>query len=81
MKTGVIDIIIYLFQVYLKQRYYPRYFKKINIIIFKKLKKGDYLKLKLYKFIVLLDIFNKALEVVISKKLNNITEEYKLLLL
>jgi len=32
-------------------------------------------------FIILLNIFNKILEIVISRKLNNITEEYKLLLL
>jgi len=45
------------------------------------LKKGDYLEPKSYKFIILLDKFNKALEVIISRKLNNIAEEYKLLLL
>ncbi len=43
--------------------------------------KSDYLELKLYRFIILLDIFNKALEIIIFKKLNNITEEYELLLL
>jgi len=47
----------------------------------KKPKKGNYLKLKLYRFIILLDTFNKALEVVISKRSNNIIKEYKLLLL
>jgi len=45
------------------------------------LKKGDYLELKLYRFIILLNTFNKALEVVISRRLNNIAEKYKLLLL
>jgi hypothetical protein len=45
------------------------------------MKKDNYLELKLYKSIVLFNIFNKTLEVIISKKLNNITEEYELLLL
>ncbi len=81
IKTEIINIIIYLFQTYLRQGYYLKYFKKINIIILKRLKKGDYLELKLYKFIIFFNIFNKALEIIISRKLNNIAEEYKLLLL
>jgi len=58
-----------------------KYFKKVNIIILKKSKKNDYLKPKLYIFIIFLIIFNKVLEVIISRKFNNITEKYKLLLL
>jgi len=45
------------------------------------LKKDDYLELKLYRPIVLFNTFSKALEIVISKRLNNIVKKYKLLLL
>jgi len=37
-------------------------------MFFKKLKKNDYLELKLYKFIILLDIFKKIIDIIISKK-------------
>ena len=36
--------------------------------------KDNYLKLKIYRFIVLLDILNKILKSVIIKKFNNIAE-------
>jgi len=42
-------------------------------------KKIDYSKPKLYRPIVLLDTLGKALEAVISRKLNDIAEEYELL--
>jgi len=65
--------------VYLKVRYYLIKFKKANIIILKKLKKEDYLELKLYYLITLLSTLKKALKVVIIKKLGNLIKEYKLL--
>ncbi len=64
---------------YLKVRYYLIKFKKANIIILKKLKKEDYLELKLYYLITLLSTLKKALKVVIIKKLGNLIKEYKLL--
>jgi len=50
-----------------------------NIIVLKKLKKGDYLELKSYKLIVLLDTLGKILEAVVSRRLSNIAEKYELL--
>jgi len=65
--------------VYLRVKYYLIEFKKANIIILKKLKKEDYLKLKLYSLITLLNTLKKVLEVVIIKKLGNFIKKYKLL--
>jgi len=65
--------------VYLRVKYYLIEFKKANIIILKKLKKEDYLKLKLYYLITLLNTLKKVLEVVIIKKLGNFIKKYKLL--
>ncbi len=48
-------------------------------MILKKLKKEDYLKLKLYYLITLLNILKKVLIIIIIKKLNNFIKEYKLL--
>ena len=42
------------------------------IIIFRKSDKNNYIKLKVYRFIVLLNILNKTLESVIIKRFNNI---------
>ncbi len=64
---------------YLRVKYYLIEFKKANIIILKKLKKEDYLKLKLYYLITLLNTLKKVLEVVIIKKLGNFIKKYKLL--
>ena len=44
-----------------------------------KLGKNDYLKLKIYYFIVLLNILDKALESVIIKKLSDIAERNNIL--
>ncbi len=54
-------------------------FKKANIIILKKLKKEDYLKLKLYYLFTLFNTLRKVLKVVIIKKLSNLIKKYKLL--
>jgi len=47
------------------------------MIILKKSKKIDYFEPKSYRLIILLDILGKALEAVISRKLNDIAEEYE----
>ena len=49
-----------------------------NIIILRKPAKKNYLKIKVYRLIALLNILNKALEIIIGKKFNKITEGYKI---
>ena len=62
--------IIYLFQICLKIEYHFMKFKKINIIVFKSLKKNDYSKFKAYKSIALLSILNKTFKTIIITKFN-----------
>jgi len=45
------------------------YFKKTIIIMLRKLKKKDYLKSLSFKFITLLDMLNKILDLIILKRL------------
>ncbi len=58
--------------------YYFKKFRKINIIILKKLKKKNYFKSKL---IALLNILKKILKIVITRRLNNYIKDNNLLLL
>jgi len=53
--------------IYLSLKYYLREFKKVNIIILKKLKKEDYIILKAYYLIILLNTFNKALKLIVIR--------------
>jgi len=78
-ETQVMKVIVHLFQAYLNIEYHLRHFKEANIVILKKPKKIDYFESKLYRPIVPLDILGKALEAIISRKLNDIAEENKLL--
>ena len=47
--------------------------------MFRKSSKNDYLKLKIYRFIALLNILSKVLKSVIIKKLNNIAKNNNML--
>ena len=47
--------------------------------MFRKSGKDDYSELKIYYFIVLLDILNKILKLIIIKKLSNIVERNNML--
>jgi len=51
----------------------------VNLIVLKKLKKGDYSKLKSYRLIVLLNTLGNVLEIVVLRRLSNIAEKYELL--
>ena len=70
---------IYLFRAYITQKYHFYFFRQANIIILRKSDKDDYLKLKIYRLIVLLDILNKILKLIIIKKFNNIAERNNML--
>jgi hypothetical protein len=50
-------IIIRLFQIYINQKVYSKTFKKIIIVIIRKDDDRDYLNLKVYKSIALLNIY------------------------
>jgi len=56
------------------------YFKKTITIILRKLNKKDYFKLLFLRFIVLLNILNKILKLIISKRLYYIVKIYNTLL-
>ena len=59
--------------------YYPRRFKEVKIIIFKKPIKLDYSEIKVYRLIVLFYTLNKTLKIVIIKILSDYAEDYGLL--
>jgi len=69
----------HLFQTCLKMRHHLKRFKKINTVILKKLKKSDYLQLKIYRLIILLNILNKTFETIVIKCLNDYAEKHNLL--
>jgi hypothetical protein len=87
ISNKVIYLIVYyspkfimrLFQVCLNQRVHSEAFKKTIIIILRKNGNKDYLSSKLYKFIALLNIFEKILKAVISNYIYFLVEIYTLL--
>ena len=68
-----------MFNVYVKLGYHPKVFKRANTIVLRKFKKNDYINLKAYRLIVLLNIIGKTLESVIVKKLIDVTKANHLL--
>ena len=68
-----------LFNACVKLRYYPKVFKRANTVILRKLKKNDYIDLKAYRLIVLLNTIKKALELVVIKKLTDVAKANYLL--
>ena len=61
----LISKITHFFQACFIIDHYLKEFKKINIIIFRKFKKNDYLKFKTYKSIALLNTLNKTFKMII----------------
>ncbi len=78
-ETEIMKAIVHLFQACLNIGYHPRHFKEASTVILKKPKKTDYSEPKSYRPITLLDTLGKALEAIISRKLNDMAEEYELL--
>ena len=58
-----------LFERYYRKKIQSTHFKRSIIIILRKFEKKNYSELKLYKSIALLNILNKTLESIISKRL------------
>ena len=59
--------------------YYSKEFKIINIIILRKLRKNNYVKLKLYRSIALLNTLKRILKKIIAKRLSDYVKENILL--
>jgi hypothetical protein len=66
----MMQLLILLFIVCIQQRYHSKAFKKINIITLKKIDKKNYTISKTYRSIALLNIINKILEFIMSKKIS-----------
>ncbi len=56
------------------------YFKKTITIILLKLRRKNYFKLLFFKFIALLNILNKILELIILKRLRYVVKTHNILL-
>jgi hypothetical protein len=76
----MMQLFISLFVVYIQQTYHSKAFKKINIITLKKVDKRDYTISKTYRSIALLNIIEKILKFIMSKKISWITKTHRLLL-
>jgi hypothetical protein len=76
----MIQLFISLFIVCIQQTYHLKTFKKINIITLKKIDKKDYTISKTYRSIALLNIIEKILKFIMSKKISWITKTHRLLL-
>lgn len=68
-----------LFNVCINFNCHLKQFKKTWTVILRKLKKNDYIKLKMYWFIAFLNTMSKVLELIIIRKLSNITKIYHML--
>ena len=72
------SIVTVLFNVCLNNDYCYDRFKELITITFKKLIKENYSQLKVYKLITLLNTLNKALKLIIVKRINYLTEIFDL---
>jgi len=61
------------------QEYHSKQFKKAQTIVLCKLKKNDYIDLKAYQFIALLNIISKTLKLIIIRRLSNLVETHHML--
>jgi len=77
--TELTSILISLFNACVIHKYHSKQFRKAQTIVLCKSKKSNYIDLKMYRFIALLNIMNKTLKSIIIKRLNDITETYHML--
>jgi hypothetical protein len=75
----MMQLFISLFVVCIQQTYHSKAFKKINIITLKKIDKKNYTISKTYRSIALLNIIEKILEFIMSKKISWIAKTHRLL--
>ncbi len=77
--TELTSILISLFNACVTHKYHLKQFKKAQTIILRKLKKSDYINLKTYWLIALLDTMSKTLKSIMIKKLSDIAETHHML--
>ncbi len=66
--TKLISVLMSLFNICMIHKYHSKQFKKTQTIVLYKSKKSNYINLKLYWFIALLDIMSKVLKLIMIKK-------------
>ncbi len=77
--TELTSILISLFNACVTHKYHLKQFKKVQTIVLCKSKKSNYIDLKMYQFIALLNIISKTLESIMIKRLSDITETHYML--
>jgi hypothetical protein len=65
----MIKLLISLFEICIQQIYHSKAYKEVNTITLKKLKKKDYTISKSYRLIILLNIIDKIMKSIMSKKI------------
>ena len=75
----LISVLMSLFNACIIHKYHLKQFKKTQTIVLYKLKKSNYIDLKTYWFIALLDIMSKALKSIMIKRLSDIVETHCML--
>ncbi len=75
----LISVLTSLFNACVTHKYHSKKFKKTQTIVLRKLKKSDYIDLKTYRLIALLDIMSKALKSIMIKRLSDIVETHRML--
>ena len=68
-----------LFNACVKLGYHPKVFKRANTVVLRKPKKNDYTNLKAYRLIALLNTIEKALKLVVARKLIDVAKANHLL--
>ncbi len=71
--TELTLILINLFNACVIHKYHLKQFKKAQTIVLYKSKKSDYIDLKMYWLIALINIMNKTLKSIMIKRLSDIT--------
>ena len=77
--TKLFSVLMSLFNACMIHKYHSKQFKKTQTIVLCKSKKSDYIDLKTYRLIALLDIISKALKTIMIKRLSDITEIHYML--
>ena len=77
--TELTLILISLFNACVTYKYHLKQFKKAQTIVLYKSKKSDYIDLKTYQLIALLNIMNKTLKSIMIKRLSDIAETHHML--
>ena len=78
--TELTLILISLFNACIIHKYHSKQFKKAQTIVLHKSKKSDYIDLKMYRLIALLNTMSKTLKSIMIKRLNDIIETHHMLL-